>query len=85
MPTITFRLDMAPDIKSYPVPANLDTGTFASQVAIQRVSWLPNNLNNIRELKDQATFVLTGMEAVHLRQLVTLGAAPFVTIVSTSV
>ena len=82
MPTIVFRMKMEPDATSYPLPMNKDHDTYKAEVALQRESWFPNHLLNNRELSDDATFTLTGDEAVYLRDLINGGQLTFVEIVS---
>lgn len=82
MPTITFRLKMEPDATSYPLPMNKDHATYQAEVASQRVSWLPDLLNNNRLKADNATFDVEGDRAIHLRDLVNSGQVTFLEIVT---
>lgn len=83
MPTITFRLKMEPDAMSYPLPMNKDHATYQAEVAMQRVSWLPDLLNNNREKGDNVSFDVEGDRAIHLRDLVNSGQITFLEIVTT--
>jgi hypothetical protein len=84
MPTIVFRMKMEPDATSYPIPMNKTPAVYQAEVALQRVSWLPNHLRNNRELGDDDTFTATGDEAVYIRDLINNGQLTFVEIVSTT-
>lgn len=100
MPTIVFKMKMEPDIYSYPPPMNKDHATYAAEVAMQRVSWLPSMIKGVvakavnrdqglavganRELKDNVTFTCTGDEAIYMRDLINNGQVTFVEIVSTT-
>jgi hypothetical protein len=84
MPTIVFQVNLNPDASSFPIPENKDPLTYQAEVAAQRVTWLPNNLLNNRELKNGVQFTVTGDEAVYLRNLVNSGQINFLTIVSTT-
>lgn len=84
MATIVFRMKMDPDTMSYPLPMNKTHEVYAAELAAQRVSWLPNLLNNNYELNDNNEFTLTDDAAIHMRDLVTSGQITFVEIVSTA-
>jgi hypothetical protein len=85
MPTIVFQANLAPNVMSYPIPANKTPAVFSAEVAAQRVTWFPNvYAAGNREIKDGAQFTLTDAKAIYMRDLVLSGQLPYVSIISTT-